>query len=46
MSQYDGQGDEIRPGQGLHQVFVVTHQATEARHPGKAALDHPVEVAR
>lgn len=41
MDQHDGEGDDMHPGQRLCDVFVVTHQATEARHPNEPALDHP-----
>ncbi len=41
MGQHDGKGNKMHPGQRLRDAFVVTHQATEARHPGEPALDHP-----
>lgn len=41
MGHHDGNGDDMQPSQRLRCAFVVTHQATEARHPGEPSLDHP-----
>ena len=41
MQHQASEGQERQPRHGLGQAFVVTRQATEARHPGESALDHP-----
>ncbi len=41
MGQQDGNGNDMQAGQRRRHTSVVTYQATEARHPGEPALDHP-----
>ncbi len=38
MGQQDSNGNDMQPGQRLRHMFIVTHQAPEARHPGDATL--------
>jgi len=41
MGHHDGNSNDMQAGQRRRHTVVVTHQATEARHPGEPALDHP-----